>query len=404
MRIRTIKPEFWTDSLMVSMPRDVRLLYIGLWNVADDHGWLPDDAEQIRMLLFPGDPDADVGTWLEVLVACGRMERYSTPDERTILKIAHWKDHQRVDHPSQSKISREGSRKLAIPLSVRRGVAEKYGCAPGESAEAECYFCGAKGRIVWFRLHSGKPSSWVVFPDLELDHFVPEHSGGEAVIENIVLSCRLCNRSRCNSSAFEFFDKVALRLAKPREGSRLNGSGKGSGIRDQGMESSSPPYNEDPKEEQPETPNGDVTDALKAVEAVWSVWPKKVKTLEAKIAIRTAIARDGLDVVLAGTRAIVAAHGQQGPTPGRFLPDPVLFFGNSRYLDDPAQYAPREAVQSKASAMAEIKLLDEAIAKHLAHPAAAGYIRENVTKAMRDELEALRQKLAKAKAALSTLG
>ena len=147
-----------------------------------------------------------------------------------------------------------------------------------------------------------------------------------------------------------------------------------------------------------------MTDALKAVETVWSVWPKKVKTLEAKVAIRTAIARDGLDVVLAGTRAIVAAHGQQGPTPGRFLPDPVLFFGNSRYLDDPAQYAPREAVQSKASAMAEIKLLEEAIAKHLAHPAAAGYIRENVTQAMRDELEAIRQKLAKAKAALSTLG
>lgn len=398
MRIRTIKPEFWTDSLMVSMPRDVRLLYIGLWNVSDDHGWLPDDANQIKMLLFPGDPDAKVSLWLETLIAADRLERFLTPEGRTVLRIPHWKEHQRVDHPSNSKLAREGSRKLAIPNEVRRGVARKYGCSPGMEIEAECYFCGAKGLIHWF----DQPAGWVIFPDLELDHFTPESSGGDGSVENIVLSCRACNRGRHAASPFDFFDKLSLKFARAREGSRLNGSGNGSGIRDQG--SSSPPYNEDPKEEQPETPNGDVTDALRAVEAVWSVWPKKVKTLEAKVAIRTAIARDGLDVVLAGTRAIVAAHGQQGPTPGRFLPDPVLFFGNSRYLDDPAQYAPREAVQSKAAAMAEIKLLEEAYAKHPANPPAAGYIRENVTQAMRDELEALRQKLAKAKAALSTLG
>ena len=45
MRIRQIKPEFWADSEIAALPYAVRLLYIGLWCVADDSGyidWRPD--------------------------------------------------------------------------------------------------------------------------------------------------------------------------------------------------------------------------------------------------------------------------------------------------------------------------------------------------------------------------
>ena len=45
MRIRQVKPEFWSDSEMAALPYPVRLIYIGLWNVADDAGyieWKPD--------------------------------------------------------------------------------------------------------------------------------------------------------------------------------------------------------------------------------------------------------------------------------------------------------------------------------------------------------------------------
>jgi hypothetical protein len=45
MRIRQVKPEFWSDSDMAALPYAVRLVYIGLWCVADDAGyidWRPD--------------------------------------------------------------------------------------------------------------------------------------------------------------------------------------------------------------------------------------------------------------------------------------------------------------------------------------------------------------------------
>lgn len=84
---------------------------------------------------------------------------------------------------------------------------------------------------------------------------------------------------------------------------------------------------------------------LPAIEAVWRVWPKKICELAAKREIGYALRRDG-ERVLAGTTAIVAADAARNAhvsPPGRYLPDPVRFFADSRYLDDPAQYAPRVA-------------------------------------------------------------
>ena len=37
-RIRTIKPEFWIDDVIVELPFETRLLFIGIWNFADDAG------------------------------------------------------------------------------------------------------------------------------------------------------------------------------------------------------------------------------------------------------------------------------------------------------------------------------------------------------------------------------
>jgi len=42
-RIRTIKPEFWTDGDMFKLSRDARLFYIGLWNFCDDNGVIEHD-------------------------------------------------------------------------------------------------------------------------------------------------------------------------------------------------------------------------------------------------------------------------------------------------------------------------------------------------------------------------
>lgn len=52
MRIRQVKPEFWSDSDMAELPPPARLTYIGLWNIADDAGWFVADLSHIAHELY----------------------------------------------------------------------------------------------------------------------------------------------------------------------------------------------------------------------------------------------------------------------------------------------------------------------------------------------------------------
>ena len=53
MRIRSVKPDFWRDRLMADLPADIRLFYIGLWQEADDAGWLRWQLDEIAADLYP---------------------------------------------------------------------------------------------------------------------------------------------------------------------------------------------------------------------------------------------------------------------------------------------------------------------------------------------------------------
>lgn len=52
-RMRTIKPGFFTDEELVELPFEVRLLFVGLWTLADREGRLTDKPKQIKMAIFP---------------------------------------------------------------------------------------------------------------------------------------------------------------------------------------------------------------------------------------------------------------------------------------------------------------------------------------------------------------
>lgn len=236
-RIRTIKPEFWTDSFMVQLPPLARLLFIALWSVSDDHGCVYDEPDRLAMEVMPREDPLMVDGWVQLFWAAGKLDRCVGPDGVSFWQIKRWLDHQRIDKPSKCKFLREGSRKLAIPLEVRRGIAEKYGCLPGGTAEAECYYCQAPGHIFWPALSSGRPGSWVTFPGLELDHLEAEAIGGETSSGNMVLACRRCNRSKGPTEWFVHLMRVngaepSRILAEPREPSPLERKGKeGKGIK-----------------------------------------------------------------------------------------------------------------------------------------------------------------------------
>lgn len=212
-RIRTIKPEFWTDSKIVQLPYEARLLFIGLWNFSDDYGAIEYEADRLQLQIFPADPLVDVALLVDVLVASGLVD-LMIGEEKDLLVIRNWSKHQRVDNPSKARLSIEPYRKLAIPAESRRALAVKYGCPPGGQKECACYFCGSPGVIHWFNRRDGRPGAWVCFSGLEVDHFEPEKSGGNASDNNLVLSCRPCNRSRRDKEAIQF---VSQRLSKTRE-------------------------------------------------------------------------------------------------------------------------------------------------------------------------------------------
>lgn len=77
MRIRQVRPEFWTDETMAALPPAVRLFYIGLWNVADDAGFMDWKPSRIGAVLFPYEStkrrERDIATWSDRLVGSGRL-------------------------------------------------------------------------------------------------------------------------------------------------------------------------------------------------------------------------------------------------------------------------------------------------------------------------------------------
>lgn len=95
-RIRSIKPEFWTDPDIVAMPMAARLFLIGCWNHADDYGVLRDDPERLRLQIMPADP-IDAVDIVDELVESKFLVRMIAPDGTALLVVRTFTIHQKID-------------------------------------------------------------------------------------------------------------------------------------------------------------------------------------------------------------------------------------------------------------------------------------------------------------------
>lgn len=101
-RIRSVKPEFWTDGNMVRLSVTARLFYIGTWNFAlCDRGHLPDDPLGLKLKILPAD-DVNPGALVDELITLGRLVRRRSAG-RTYLMIPRLPDHGRSEHRWQSR-------------------------------------------------------------------------------------------------------------------------------------------------------------------------------------------------------------------------------------------------------------------------------------------------------------
>ena len=158
MRIRSIRPEFWSSEDIAAMDWHSRLVYIGLWSYVDDNGVGRDLERLIVADLFPLDEDLSeaslrVHRALKHLEAAGNITRYMV-DGKPYLHITKWTTHQKINRASEGRypLPTSDNAEIHAPLSEpsvsphakaplgegekgRRGEGEKH--SPTESVGAK---------------------------------------------------------------------------------------------------------------------------------------------------------------------------------------------------------------------------------------------------------------------------
>lgn len=97
-RARNIKPGFFANEELVELGFATRLLFIGLWTLADRAGRMEDRPKRIKMSIFPAD-DVDVDSALNELQKAGFLLRYEHETAKYIQILAFDK-HQ---HPHRDE-------------------------------------------------------------------------------------------------------------------------------------------------------------------------------------------------------------------------------------------------------------------------------------------------------------
>ena len=106
MRIRTIKPEFWSSETMAPLSDAAKLLAIGLLNYCDDEGYFSCNPVLIRSALMPFADDSSIARrLLEDLSKIGYLKLGKRSDDgRSVGWVVNFLIHQRIDRPKASEI------------------------------------------------------------------------------------------------------------------------------------------------------------------------------------------------------------------------------------------------------------------------------------------------------------
>ena len=204
-RARNIKPGFFKNEVLAEMPMEARMLFIGLWTLADREGRLEDRPKRIKMELFPYD-SFDVDPMLSRLQADGFLTRYDVGGVR-FMQIENFVKHQ--DPHYKEKASEipppEGVEDIIKATAVTRGqrvrILERDGY--------RCQSCGAESHLC-------------------IDHVIPVSRGGDSSDDNLQVLCHSCNTKKGNKlDGEEKGQKKSIHrpgavIARPNVGSNSN--------------------------------------------------------------------------------------------------------------------------------------------------------------------------------------
>ena len=178
-RARNIKPGFFANENLAELPAETRLLFIGLWTLADREGRLEDRHKRIRAQIFPYD-SFDVDAMLVQLHAAGFILRYEVGGER-YAQIVNFTKHQVPHHkevaseiPPPEGMPAVTKHAYDVPNELRAAIFQRDGNA--------CLKCGST-------------------ESLSIDHITPRARGGDNAPTNLQALCKRCNSSKGDSTS-----------------------------------------------------------------------------------------------------------------------------------------------------------------------------------------------------------
>jgi hypothetical protein len=106
VRIRTIKPEFWTSLTLSTLSFETRLTFIGLLNYCDDEGRGEADPRLIKAAIWPLDDAITVEYVGEMLMALALRDLVQLYEAggRQYISVTHFGEHQSISKPRPSRL------------------------------------------------------------------------------------------------------------------------------------------------------------------------------------------------------------------------------------------------------------------------------------------------------------
>ena len=106
-RIRTIKPEFWSDEKLATVSEASLLVAIGLLNLADDEGYFNANPKLIDAFIFPlRESSMSTHGAITELLNIGYIEVYKCiKNEKSIGLVKNFSSHQVISRPTASKLA-----------------------------------------------------------------------------------------------------------------------------------------------------------------------------------------------------------------------------------------------------------------------------------------------------------
>ena len=103
MKIRSVKPDYFTDKVTGAWPLDLFVFYEALWCLADDDGRFRADAPYVKGQCFPYRDDIDIERLLGDLAELGRLVLYEA-DGNTYGWLPKFNKHQKPNRPYPSRL------------------------------------------------------------------------------------------------------------------------------------------------------------------------------------------------------------------------------------------------------------------------------------------------------------